>query len=326
MLRDNFVSIVGQANAAPNVHNIQPARWRLEGDAVMLRADPARTLPAGDPHGKDIAISLGAAAEGAALALSAMGGSLQPIDSQGAGRPDASHRLTAGGGGDPDPLSSAVSSRTTWRGTFAKASPGNASALTRIAEADDVILASEPEDIETLARLNDEASLSFFRNRDYRRELRSWMRFTAGHPEWSRDGLNARAMAMNGFEARAAGVVLSDGVFDWLDRLHLARFMISELQKTMSASAIILFHRSVDEDYFAVGRRFYRLWLEITRAGLAACPMAVLADHEDIAAQVMKRFGVPGDRRLITAFRVGVVCKAAAPRVRLPVAETILPS
>jgi hypothetical protein len=237
-----------------------------------------------------------------------------------------SYRLASGSGCGADPLASAAPARATWRGAFVKATADSKSALARVGEADDVVLACEPDDIDAVARLNDEASLAFFRNREYRRELKSWMRFTAGHPDWRRDGLNARAMALNGFEARAAGWILSDGVFEWLDRLRLARLMVSEIEKTQSATAVILFHRHREEDYFTVGRRFYRLWLEVTLAGLAACPMAVLADHDETAAELAKRFGICGDRRLVTAFRVGRAPRPSASRVRLPVVETILTS
>ena len=65
--------VVGAALASPSVHNVQPARWRIDGDALVLLEDVSRRLSVGDPQGTDAAISLGAAAEGAAIAASGEG-------------------------------------------------------------------------------------------------------------------------------------------------------------------------------------------------------------------------------------------------------------
>ena len=63
-----------EAARAVSVHNVQPARWRFEpeGDLVLLRAVD-RALPVADPTGHDVMLSLGAAFEGMAIALSRIG-------------------------------------------------------------------------------------------------------------------------------------------------------------------------------------------------------------------------------------------------------------
>ena len=62
-------ALVTEAKLAPSVHNVQPARWRFEGDdALILFEDTTVRLPVGDPRGNDAGISLGAAAEGLRLA------------------------------------------------------------------------------------------------------------------------------------------------------------------------------------------------------------------------------------------------------------------
>ena len=65
--------LVDAALASPSVHNVQPARWRIDGDALVLLEDTARRLAVGDPRGHDAAISLGAATEGLAIAASGEG-------------------------------------------------------------------------------------------------------------------------------------------------------------------------------------------------------------------------------------------------------------
>ncbi len=49
------------ATLAPSIHNTQPWRFRITGDAVELYADHARQLPVVDPRGRELVISCGAA-------------------------------------------------------------------------------------------------------------------------------------------------------------------------------------------------------------------------------------------------------------------------
>ncbi len=61
------------AGYAPSVHNTQPWRWRIAGDAMGLHADFGRQLVASDPRGRLLAISCGAALFEARTALAAAG-------------------------------------------------------------------------------------------------------------------------------------------------------------------------------------------------------------------------------------------------------------
>ena len=58
---------------APSAHNTQP--WTLEyrTDEVIIGVDPARSLPASDPGGRDLALGLGAFAEGCLIVAAELG-------------------------------------------------------------------------------------------------------------------------------------------------------------------------------------------------------------------------------------------------------------
>jgi nitroreductase len=58
---------------APSIFNTQPWRWRVVGDRLELRADPARRLPGVDPDGLMLALSCGAALHHARVSVSAAG-------------------------------------------------------------------------------------------------------------------------------------------------------------------------------------------------------------------------------------------------------------
>ncbi|HEY8615478.1 hypothetical protein [Phenylobacterium sp.] len=304
--------LVAAARFSPNVHNVQPTRWRLEPDGAVSVLDAAdRRLPAGDPTGRDALASHGAAVEGFALAASLHGLAVD-VDHP----PDAVARLTVRPGAEPDPLAAFLTTRRTWRGGFRPTPPPAALA--------GLMLVTDPGRIAHLARLNDAASLRSFRRRDFRAELLAWMRLSRRHPDWSRDGLNAEAMSMSPLAAAGAAVALRPGVFEALDRLGLGPALAGEAAVVRSACALGVLTAARDEPPFAMGRRWHRAWLEITRLGLAAAPMTVLGDDPQAAAEVAQLIGLPPHERVVTVMRMGVPDGEPAAPARLPVDELIV--
>lgn len=316
--------LVEAASAAPSVHNVQPARWRIEGDALLLLEDMTRRLAVGDPIGNDAEISLGAAAEGLRLAASREG--LQAIEDR-AGLPDAGDGLRAiaryrfAPGGAPDPLSDWLETRASWRGDFAERSDADRMTAQALA-GDDAIIVTDPDALASLGRLFDRASYGFMRDDDFRRELRGWMRLRRGDPRWAVDGLNAEAMALSRAEAAGAGLVLGS-LFGPLDRLHLAPILLAEGRKVAQAAAVLLFHRPRAEHPFDSGKRFHRLWLEIEQAGMGAAVLAALADDRDAASMLAADHAIPAGHRLVSAFRIGRRPGTSFARARLPL-EAVL--
>ncbi|WP_332682014.1 hypothetical protein [Bosea sp. (in: a-proteobacteria)] len=321
-------SLVAEARLAPSVHNIQPTRWRPDGAGLLVLEDMARRLPAADPNGHDVRLSHGAAIEGFGLALAGRGlriaavAMLDGLPEEAGLRPVA--RLTVAAGASGDPLAAAVEPRSSWRGRFRPIDAAAQEALARLSEStDDLLLIREPEAVAPIAALADRAGFHFLREDDHRRELLHWLRLSRSHPDYGRDGLNAQAMALGRVEALAAGLVLGR-LFPLLDRLGLAAALTAERGKTGSG-AIGLFHRPAGEDALITGRAFYRAWLAIAAAGLAACPISVLADWPESNRALVGAHPLPAGRRLVNVFRLGIPISAAAgQRARLPVGELIV--
>lgn len=323
-----LTALIEAANRAPSVHNIQPTRFRFDDErTITLLEDTSRRLFVGDPDGKDNQKSLGAAFEGVLLALAArgLGGEVEKLSGSGNLREIARIRIAAGGVADS--LESFAESRASYRGAFAKANDADRAALAGIAEAClDLHIIEDADALQHIGHVFDDASMEVLRAPAYRAELLSWMRLSPRHPQYERDGLNAAHMALSPIEAFGAGIVLAAKMFPKLDLVGLAKPLISESSKVRGAAGVALFHRPADEPEFETGRRFYRVWLEIERAGLALCPMSVLADVPRVAAQLLRENGLSADRKLVTAFRIGRRPPnwKQPPRTRLPVSELIV--
>jgi hypothetical protein len=322
-----FKDLVAKAMLAPSVHNVQPARWHIEKDAIVLVEDTSRRLLVGDPTGNDIAISLGAALEGLALAASEAG--LAIVEDKAKPLPDLAPRLRAMAryvlvpNAPADPLAASVEARASWRGGFASHTQTDVEALTALS-APDTIVVTDPAQLDQLARQYDKASYGFMRQGPFRNELTGWMRLSKRHPSWSVDGLNAEAMVLSPIEAAAASFVLGP-TFPLLDKVGLAPMLLAEGQKIKKAAGVILFHRDAHEDPFISGRHFYRLWLKLEAAGFGGAVLAALADDKAISRALCEAYGIGTDRRLVSAFRVGRLgTQKASPRARLALEEVLV--
>ena len=322
--------IVERANLAPSVHNTQPARWRFEPDgSITVLVDRRLFLPLGDPQGRDAVLSCGAAVEGTVIALADLGLGVAEVTDLWQSGDDATPlspvaNLALRAGGEPDALSPVIERRSTWRGGFLPAKGELARPLADWAAGRrDVVLASQRADIEMLADFNDDISLRFYRRDEFRNELVHWMRLTRSHPDYAHDGMNLEALQLSALEGQGARIAFKTPFFGILDRLGIAARLLSERNKTLSSSAIVLFHRPREESPLRTGQALYRMWLELTRLGLAAWPMAALADDPAAAATCAAHFGIPDDHRLVNLLRIGPSPRQS-PRARRAATELVV--
>lgn len=85
--------IVELATRAPSVHNTQPWRWRGSAASLELYADRTRQLVEGDPEGRNLMISCGAALHHAQVAADALGWSATVTRHPDPSQPDLLARL-----------------------------------------------------------------------------------------------------------------------------------------------------------------------------------------------------------------------------------------
>lgn len=322
MQQSEFAWLVLRAGLAPSVHNIQPARWRLQGDGALLAADLSVGLGHGDPLGLDAGLSCGAALEAMVIALSDKGLAAHTTDlwAENDCHTVPSHRVAAhirwSDGGMPDVLSGSLDTRFTHRGTFAD---GPVPPFDR----GDAVLLTDPKDKAWLAARHDWAGLQIMRDAAFRAELLGWMRFNRSHPRYAHDGLGRDAIRLSAFTALAAKFALGP-LWPLLDRLGLTPALTAEAAATQSAQVLACFHRPIDESPVTSGRAYLRMCLEATQHRMAGWPMAALSDHPLTRAEVCARYNIGPDRRLVQVIRFGLPGADPPPRARRPVAEVLL--
>lgn len=190
--------LVRTAARAPSVHNTQPWRFGVDGNAVELRADRSRALAALDPAGRDMTISCGAALFGLRLAIRRLGYvpavSALPDPRQ----PDLLARVYLGprkpATARERRLLAALPRRHTHRGSFSpEPLPGGLLVALQhdaVAEGAELVLVDRPGEFGRLAAAQAAAQRRQDRDPAITEEIRRWTRppGSAG-----RDGVPARA-------------------------------------------------------------------------------------------------------------------------------------
>lgn len=118
--KSTMLAALELAVRAPSLHNTQPWLWRIDDWSAQLYLDPARNLPAADPHRRELIISCGAALHHLQVALSSMGWSTRVTRLPDPARPTLLARVElseCGPAADAD-LAEAISRRCTDRRRF----------------------------------------------------------------------------------------------------------------------------------------------------------------------------------------------------------------
>jgi len=257
------------ATMAPSLHNSQPWRFRITGDAVEVHADPGRRLQALDPAGREMLISVGAAVFTLRLAIRRRGHVPGLAVLPDPGRPDMVARVTVGRPaavtGGVESLADAVPRRHTNRWPFAAAVvPADAmEELTTAAALEGATLTpAGAVGRTTILGLSREAERRLRARGDYRAELGRWTGPAA---------------------PRHAGVPRSAvGPWDALERMPMRDFglmlpgPVRRAERFEAYPTIVVLSTAGDAgpQWVAAGQALQRVLLVATRRGIAATPIS----------------------------------------------------
>ncbi|SCG66303.1 nitroreductase [Micromonospora halophytica] len=265
---------------APSAHNTQPWRLDYRPGTVRVGWDPADTLPAADPTGRDLRLSLGAFVETCLIVAADLAVPMEFVADH-----CAQDRwvgwLRAARRRYDSPFSAAqVQARRTHRGRF------SAGPDAQVIETVDAVARQAGgsvrvvPDADLLARLLRVADQQLYADPAVVGELRSWLRLTPAHPDYRADGLTGRCLGLSPVEATGLRAALA--AYPALRRLGLPRLLAAAAGNPLAlgGAAIVLVGPPGMDDAAQIGfgRVLMRVWLTLHAAGLAAHPLSQLID------------------------------------------------
>ena len=316
--RERLRELVSWAVLAPSGHNAQPWSFRLNGDALELRADQARSLPVVDTRDRELIISCGAALHHIRVAALALGCTLRVNPLPDANEPTLLARLTLTGAHGPSVaelgMLAAIPRRRTVRARFARQAVGKTTlaelCATVVAEGGWTI-AVEAGQRAAIAELIAQGTIEQWADRAFRDELSQWLRDNRSQ---QRDGIPGDAFGIKGdLLSRIAPAVVRI--------LNLGR-MQARRERALVAAAPALVILGTERDdasaWLAIGQGLSRLLLEACRRGLCASflnqPIERLGLRQQVAATV-DRANFP---QLIVRLGYCDMTSAAKPTPRRP--------
>jgi hypothetical protein len=328
------------ARGAPSAHNTQPWRFvALADGGVLVRWDPARSLPASDPTARDLYLGLGAAVESARLRSMASGVPLTftpAADSEERCAGTLAPTSEAAQGSDPDDLAlgTALNIRQTGRMPHLKQPVPAAVRDELCAEAERwgcrLRIIADEAGIRQLARLARQATAAQFADEAVQRELWQWLRLDARAPAYQRDGLTADCLNLRGASLAVARLTMPPARMRLLARVGLHHVLALDAQALVRRSAalcLLTVPATNRATLVEAGRLLLQLWLRAARAGLTTHPVSALLDCAATVAPTQAVFGGEGspDEHPANVFRLGAT--GPVPRApRLPAKELMDPA
>ncbi len=314
------------ATAAPSIHNTQPWLLRVRRGAVEVLVDHRRHLRSLDPSGREMYVSVGAAAHNLVLALRARGWAAQIelnprdtttlLDDRLASFADVAARVVVV---RPAPvaqtvraLAEAIPRRRTNRRPFANR-PVPPAVLAEIAAAAGAegarMLVADTALRQAVLSLTRTAERRQREDPDYLPELQRW---TTGGGPGRRDGVPRHAL---GPRAADAALPLRDFAI-----AHGAPTTIVEFERDPTI-AVLLTSGDRPADWLSAGMALQSVLLTATVAGLAATPLSQLTEIP--ALRDLLTDTDTGDK-VQTVLRVGYALHPAAPTPRRGLDEVLV--
>jgi nitroreductase len=312
--RKVLVDCVHSATRAPSLHNSQPWRFRIEGPAVEVYADPARRLEVVDPAGREQLISVGAAVFTLRLAVQRAGYHAELTTFPRPDEPDLVARVVAGRptavGPAAEALAEAIPHRHTNRRPFAH-TPVPAEVLHHLVDAarreGAVLTVAGPAGRDRILAMAFEAGRRLRERPGYRAELDRWTGYSPqpdGVPVW----------AVGPWDALEAVPVRDFGEFSDLKR---------PVEPFEPYPTILVLSTAGDArpDWLRTGQALQRVLLTATWQNLATTPISQPVEVPEVRSMLTDAATGLAPQMVL---RVGYG-KIAGRSPRRPVAEVLLP-
>ena len=285
--------LVRYATLAPNGHNTQPWRFRLETGLITILPDFARRTPVVDPDDHHLFASIGCAAENLSLAAAAHG---RPGEVRFNPAGDGSLIFELGSGGlESSPLFEAISKRQSTRAVYDGRPVAGAELKTLAAAARvpgvDVILITNRQQIERVLDLIVAGNSAQMADAAFVRELKEWIRFNPRQALETGDGLFSAASGNPTVPAWFGGLM-----FDLVFKAAAENDKYVRQLRSSAGIAIFVSEREGKEHWVRAGRACQRFALQATALGLKHAFVNQPVEVAALRPQLASLLEIPGRR------------------------------
>jgi hypothetical protein len=320
---------------AISFYNSQPFKFKFVAETQFeIFVDPHRFLLSSDPHLKNIQMSFGALLETLELGLLTRGLTLQlktRIPTHASMNECWGHgEVLVGSKKRSEFAMNDLERRFSYRGGFNKSANEAWKILNKITEPINVShlarLIINPEIQSEVARLFDQMNIKYLQSPGSMEYLYPWLRFSPKNPQWSLDGLNAKALAVSRINSISASLLLKPVFFRSLIKTGIAKAFVSDASKIKAAMGLWVIYAPREANFVEMGRIFMREWLRMTQKGLFGAPLSVLADEPSIQGDLKTILGIPASGQIVNILRAGPLPPSYRkyPRARLKAEDLVI--
>ncbi|MGY1699812.1 Acg family FMN-binding oxidoreductase [Geodermatophilus sp. SYSU D00766] len=329
MDQQQWTAVVEAATRAPSIHNTQPWAFRVDGDRLEVRTDPARALRTLDPSGRQRTVSCGVAAEFAVVALAAAGRGADVELLPDAADPDLLAVVTVTGEREPGEreraLGAAIAVRHTERAPFLpRAVPaGLLDRLQAVAGEFRVwskAISGSEEEVATVFLVSRAEEIEQGQP-EYLEELQRWVRTDPA----AVDGIPVGAVPAEDPSTRPSNWLIRDFVVGSRPAGPASHDRDPDAPPPeVERPTVVLLGTDGDdrEAWLTAGRALGRVLLEATAEGLAASPLTQALDWPATRTQLRSRLSLVGYPQML--LRLGYPSGDRTPSTnRRPVADVL---
>jgi nitroreductase len=343
--------IAGAGTLAPSGDNLQPWRFRMDGECLLVIDDPRRDRSLFNVQNLASYIAIGALLENIIVVASRYNYRADISYFPNQAERDLIARVSFSPSANVDPLTDAIERRCTNRKPYQRR-PLDVATFKKL-DLDRVrfsnlrlIWLNDQTALKNIGAIVARADRLLFENPQIHDHLFSTIRWNAAAVAATRDGLPIETLELGVLGSKAFRMLKKWSVVKTLNRFGFSRLAARQsalLMRRCSAAGLITAPDIAPSNFVRAGQAFQRLWLGATNAGLALQPMtavvflqlkSILGDHqgltadqvtslESLRADLAKAYGVVAPQVPAMHFRIGYAHEPSAHTIRRPVAQIL---
>lgn len=274
-------AILEAAVQAPSGDNLQPWRFRWDGEQLVLLRDSGRDTSLYNVCDLATFVALGAAMENILIAASALGYEASPVCF-----PEGAASSTVAGisfaqGGRPDPLFDVIAKRCSNRKPYSTQPFGTQMVEALTAEVIrfpnvGIRWIHDSEQRKRLSKITAQGDRTLFENQLIHEHFFSCIRWNEEEVQRTRDGLPIATLELGRAGSALFRLLRNRSLVQILNCFGFSRIAANRsggMIRKSSAIGLIAVPRISSETFLAAGRAFQRLWLTATAQRLSLQPM-----------------------------------------------------